>query len=184
MVGDSGEAFYEHGFSNHSGPNYDEVARSFALLKPPKDLATKYTGVYDKPISHIDIVPGVLQMLNMQPPNTFQGISPFAQDSTERPIFLMAHQFYIQRGVVLWPYKFLENRGKKKYLYELYNLETDPDEKSNILDGNVEVGKKLHSILQIWKTAQASYYDVDKNYTTYDPPKYSSVESMKNLIVK
>jgi hypothetical protein len=29
VLGDNGEAFYEHGFGNHSGPMYDEVVRTF-----------------------------------------------------------------------------------------------------------------------------------------------------------
>jgi arylsulfatase A-like enzyme len=35
VLGDNGEAFYEHGFGNHSGPMYDEVVRTLAFMKLP-----------------------------------------------------------------------------------------------------------------------------------------------------
>jgi hypothetical protein len=36
ILGDSGEAFYEHGFGNHSGPMYEEVVRTLGLIKLPR----------------------------------------------------------------------------------------------------------------------------------------------------
>ncbi len=64
VIGDSGEAFYEHGVANHSGPMFEEVMRTVSLARVPANIKSSIKRI-TTPISHIDIGPWVLSQLDM-----------------------------------------------------------------------------------------------------------------------
>lgn len=171
IVGDSGEAFYEHGFGNHSGPMYDEVMRTLTIVKPAKDVSENKIGVFENSISHIDILPTVMDMVGIQAPETFQGISIFSEQHPHRKIYMYTNAMVHQYGLIDWPWKMLKTEYPKKKV-ELYNLETDINEKENLINKNKNIGKELQLILERWKLSQLTYFKYPINYKYHYPPKY------------
>ncbi len=166
IIGDNGEAFYEHGFGNHSGPMYDEAVRTFTLIKPPKGFITYPVG---NPISHIDILPGVLDLMNIPIPNSFQGFSPF-KTNLKRKVYLHANAIVHQDGIIEWPWKLLVNYQPVKEA-ELYNLEIDPFEKRNLYNSYEKKANELFDKLMNWRNTQLIYYKNPEYYLIYEPPQ-------------
>jgi hypothetical protein len=78
------------------------------------------------PVSHIDLISGLLDVLNVPQPYSFQGISPFKQK--RKDIYLYADAMGRYDGIIRWPWKLLRSYPGEEL--ELYNLDTDPREKS------------------------------------------------------
>ena len=168
IIGDSGEAFYEHDFGNHSGPMYEEVVRTFCLMKPPKGKDSK---IVEKPINLIDIFPGLLNLMGASGPNCFQGVSPFDERKKRSSIYLHSNAIIQQDGLVKWPWKLLSNIYPIKYL-ELYNLENDPNEKINQYLNKQKIAIQMQNELLRWRKIQVEYYSNPEYYQNYCPPKY------------
>ncbi len=169
VVGDSGEAFQEHGFGNHSGPMYDEAMRTFALIKLPKSLTGRGPrGVYEAPISHLDIAATIVDLLGMKIPGSFQGRSILSA-APRGPLFMHTNAIVQQRGIVKWPMKYL-------YTYlpyrrrELYDLSRDPAEKQNLIGRQPAVGDALGKELDAWLSRHLLYYSSSTYYSNFDPP--------------
>ncbi len=165
IVGDSGEAFYEHGFANHSGPMYDEEMRTFCLIKPPKGTVNAH--VVQKPISHIDIFPALLDLMKLPSPYSFQGISPFS--GHRKFIYMHSNALIQQDGIIQWPWKLLLTYYPHRV--ELFNMENDPLEKHNQYWEKPEKATPLRLQLIQWRSRQLSYYNSPELYKNYFPPK-------------
>ncbi len=164
ILGDSGEAFYEHGFANHSGPMYDEEMRTFCLIKPPKGTASA-TSV-SQPISHIDIFPALLDMMKVPAPKSFQGISPFS--GNRRFVYMDSNALIQQDGIIQWPWKLLLTWYP--HGIELFNMEKDPLEQHNLYWNNKKMADTLHNQLMKWRSRQLTYYNLPELYKNYWPP--------------
>ena len=168
IIGDSGEAFYEHGFGNHSGPMYDEVMRTFCLMKPPKG---KDSTIVEKPINLIDIFPGLLTLMGVSEPNCFQGVSPFDETKERNAVYLHSNAIVQQDGIVKWPWKLLLNYHPFRY-FELYNLENDPEEKINKYSDRLDIANEIYKSLKKWRQIQIEFHSNKKYYENYCPPKF------------
>jgi arylsulfatase A-like enzyme len=165
VVGDHGEAFYEHGYPNHAGFMHEEVIQSFAMLKLP---GSEKVGTIDYPISHIDLLSGVLDWLQIPQPYSFQGISPFKQKREN--VYLHSNAMEMQDGIITWPWKLLVDL--KRGNTELYNLENDPQEKTNMGSTEKSIAGHLMQKLELWRNAQLTYYDRSDIYSSYYPPQF------------
>jgi arylsulfatase A-like enzyme len=166
IIGDSGEAFYEHDFGNHSGPMYDEVMRTFCIIKTPHSK-NKY--IENRPISHIDLMPILLDLMEIPKPFEFQGISIIKSDE-QRPVFMYSDAFVEQDGMICWPYKFLLTRRPIPKI-ELYNLEKDPEEKNNLSVEEKDLMLDMAQPLRKWRKMQLSYYSNNNFYLNFYPPQ-------------
>jgi len=147
---------------------YDEVVRTFCLMKPPQG---KDSTIVEKPINLIDIFPGLVNLMGVSEPNCFQGVSPFDETKERNAIYLHSNAIVQQDGIVKWPWKLLSNIYPIKY-FELYNLENDPDEKINQYLNNQKIGIQMQNELLQWRNIQIEYYSNPENYENYCPPKY------------
>ncbi len=166
VLGDSGEAFYEHGYSNHSGPMYDEAVRTLLLVKAPQQRRGE---LHPHPVSHIDVVPAVLDLLGLPASPSFQGLSPFSV-TAKRPIYMHSNAIVTQHGVVHWPWKFLETVYPQRR-EELFNLAADPGERRNVVAEQRAAARQLRGNLALWKLKQISYYRQPDYHQHYWPPK-------------
>lgn len=178
IVGDHGEAFYEHGFANHSGPLYDNVARSFAWVKFPKG-DPRNGHHFSDPISHIDLIPLAVATAGLPPWPGFQGIDPWRR-TEDMPIFLAANALVWQIGVVRWPWKLLIETFPKHHS-ELYRLDSDPAEHRNLFVEMPTKAKRLTNVLEEWRSCQIDYYDSAPLYTAFDPPHYGVLTTQEEL---
>ena len=166
IIGDSGEAFYEHGFANHSGTMYDEIIRTFTLIKPPGGITAS---IIEKPISHIDLFPTLLDLMKLQIPDSFQGYSVFT-DIDQRHVFFHNNSFIWQDGIVKWPWKLLKTYHPFNERI-MFNLENDPEEINDIVSEHKEKADELESMIDFWHSAQLEYYQKPEYYIKYNPPR-------------
>ena len=156
VIGDNGEAFYEHGFGNHSGPMYEEVVRTLAFMKPPKSTGLP-GGNVTRAVSHIDIAASIPGMVGIERPWSFQGRSVFDPGCSERPVFMYSNAIVRQYGIVSGPWKYLMTEFPAAR-QELYNLANDPLERVNTVDENSGQAASLQKSLSQWISMQRTYY--------------------------
>jgi arylsulfatase A-like enzyme len=168
IVGDSGEAFHEHGFGNHSGPMYDEVMRTFVMVKPPKTSALPRE-TFQEAVSHLDITATIPDILGMPIPASFQG-RPVFKPGAAGPVFMHSNALVKQNGLVHWPWKLL----KTYYPFEkteLYDLARDPGETRNLAESESGNAARLSGQLDLWINRHLLYYSAPEYYRRYNPPK-------------
>lgn len=141
LVSDHGEAFYQHRRNYlHSIYLYDENVHTVAMIINPVIFPKKIQ--YNHVTSHLDIGPTILDFTgtpygNLNP----EGISLFTYAARQAVFFTSFSIPYW--GCRVDKYKYILNR--RYNTEELYNLETDPDEKNNIAETNPDICKKLNT---------------------------------------
>jgi N-acetylglucosamine-6-sulfatase len=161
-VSDNGMLMGEHGEFNMKRWAYDPVLRIPMLIRYPK-LISKGS-IFEQMILNIDIAPTLLEIANVKPlePMDGQSIIPLLKNRNEpwRKAFL-AEYFLEKVAPRIRPWQAVRTDKWKYIKYtedgipsELYNLETDPDEKHNLIthkDAVVSLKameKKLEELLQ------------------------------------
>ncbi|MCL4207451.1 MAG: sulfatase-like hydrolase/transferase [Pirellulaceae bacterium] len=180
VTGDTGQAFLEHGYSNHGGPLYNEVLRTPCWILLPECLAA-HRGVYDFVTSHINIAPTLISLLNLPEYQGFQGRSLFRDGAfgcPGTPHYMAVHSpLATQYGVVLDTHKLLYQPLVGQI--ELYNLAEDPEERRNLYDRNHLIGRQLEGLLRAHLAFQLDYY-TSKSLVSLDffPPRLPILEDL------
>ncbi len=172
VAGDNGEAFYEHGFGNHSGPMYEECVRTLVVMKLPRGINV---AAPEHPVNLIDLVPGIMDLLGVVPPRDFQGVSPFLKPHPRPEVFLHSYGFVLQDGMVAWPWKVLLTRWPEEKR-ELYHLEMDPEESNNLWEKYPEVIQALVPRLTRFREEQLSYWLHQDNWGSFFPPRFTAAD--------
>lgn len=168
ITSDHGEAFGEHNLIGHSVSVYQSQVDVPLIIKFP---ASKLGEQVDETVSHVDIFPTILDMLDHEVPQQLHGRSllkprgdsagyvvtesyPNAQsmkwaaryDRTERAIFA--------KGLKL----IRSSNGER----ELYSLEKDPNEQVDRIDDMQAEASVLEGLLDLWLTeTKAHQRDVE-----------------------
>ncbi len=134
LTGDHGEAFREHGQIAHGSSLHNEVIRVPMIVWEPGQATGRRSLV---PVSTVDIVPTALDYAGAAAGET-SGFSLRAairgEEVAPRAIFAQ-NRFYGTdlTALIRWPLKLLQNHDKAGRW--LYDLEADPGETTNLLDG-------------------------------------------------
>lgn len=133
---------------------YEESALTPLSLRLP---GGKRAGLASNaPNSHIDVFPTLCELANIQIPDTVSGHSLCPQiegtaSSQERPVFIQSDGNGSlekwSRGVVLGSKKLIVDGFKDEMFFELYDLETDPLEATNLAFEATEDTGQLLDIL-------------------------------------
>lgn len=175
VVGDNGEAFYEHGFGNHSGPMYEEVVRTLAFIKLPGSAGVERPEL-NRPVSHIDIAATIADVAQLPRPWSFQGRSILSADCRDRPVFMYANALVRQYGIISGPWKYLLTEFPTAS-EELYHLGDDPTESTNLLEsGHRAQSDQLATSLRHWTGLQRRYYS-EQGYLSKYPPDFCSTDN-------
>lgn len=131
LTADHGEAFMDHGMVWHeSFQLYEELTRVPLVWWGPGVLA----GRIQDAVMHIDIVPTLLSLCGLTPTREMQGrslVPLLAGDSLEpRPVFSETRDWGDVRAVSSDGTKLIVDREARAL--ELYDLEADPAERTNI----------------------------------------------------
>ncbi|WP_266081604.1 sulfatase-like hydrolase/transferase [Haladaptatus caseinilyticus] len=89
VLGDHGEAYYEHDHIFHGSCPHDEVLSVPLIIKPPKEFTQRGMEVTE-PVSLIDVCPTILDIVGIDPQvDHMQGqkIPPFGNTETDRCVF-------------------------------------------------------------------------------------------------
>ena len=165
VTGDTGQAFFEHGFAGHANELYDELVRVpliFSGWSVPK-LASNISA------QHIDIAPTILGLAGLPAHPAFQGIDLFSAVTANRPRFLVVQTpLAYQYGIVRSGWKLLYDARTKTE--KLFDLGSDPGEMENLIDTEADRAGRLRRTLDLWRAAQLDYYSsVALGATTYPP---------------
>lgn len=158
ITSDHGEMFFERGLVTH-GKTLNEVeARVPIILSWPKQIQPE---VREEPVSHLDIMPSVFDVMDLPPHPSWQGrsfVEPDPDGVGQHAIFLNIQGLRFADAVVCWPWKLIvERTNKKRYLY---NLERDPDERENLVQQHLEIEARLDDTLSQQLLAQLDYHSV------------------------
>lgn len=137
-----GQEFGEHGVYGHT-TLYEGNARVPFILSVPRVTAHTYT----YPVSGVDIMPTLLDLVGIQTDAIFDGksIAPLLNGKTMKPRLIIAEQDEGARRTIRkgkWKV-FIKMSGATFIPYELYDTEYDPNESINLLASNIDIANTL-----------------------------------------
>lgn len=165
ITSDHGEAFWEHALLGHGGTLYQEVIQVPLIVKLPPSLQLK---VKNESINLVDIMPSILHLSNITPPEQTLGRSFWEGKET-----LLGEKKVLSSDVPP-DYSYSElGRGARlkalitpewKYIYDyknkteqLYDVTLDPIEQNNLADERREQCNRLNKKLSSWVSQSKKY---------------------------
>lgn len=148
ITSDHGEEFREHGRFIHT-QLYDEIARIPLVFRLPG--SAKAGGASSEVVKLVDVMPTILDLVGVPPEDEVEGrsIRPLMQGQALEPVpvFLTSATAL---AVVDWPWKMVHFGNRS----ELYNLELDPLEKTDVLAARRSDAARLRAMLSRWKRSE------------------------------
>ncbi len=167
VTGDTGQAFYEHGFASHASYIYNEVMKVPLIIYDPDGVGEEDP----RPAQHVDVPPTLLSMLGLPEHPSFQGLDLTTPEPvSDRSRYLMVQTGVVQFAIVRNGYKLIHTPRKEQF--ELYDLNKDPGERTNLSSHRPELAQNLMDRLQRWVLLQLDYYETSRHYATSYPPRY------------
>jgi lipoteichoic acid synthase len=156
ITGDHGEAFGDphDQVVGHGSALYEENIRVPLIFWNPRLFPTGQRS--GRPGGHIDINPTLAHILNIDPPDTWQGASLLSNDHPGR-VYSIASGVDYQLGVTDARFKyFVDIDGG----YErLYDLKTDPREQTDVAAQHPEVANEFRNRLAALVQDQQHYFN-------------------------
>jgi arylsulfatase A-like enzyme len=146
VAADHGEEFLDHGRFGHSFTLFEEVIRVPLLLRLPGGEAGGQA--VDAPVSLVDLLPTVLDVLELPVPAQLQGTSllPLMRGRRSAPAAIVAS---LARFPALQSRSIRSGRWKYVHRYAeprehmLFDLEADPQERNNLIDSRPTKAREL-----------------------------------------
>ena len=158
LTADHGEAFAEHGMSWHGVELWEELVRVPWLFRvpgvSPRHIAT--------PRSQVDLAPTLCELLGItapasDAPDAFSGQSLAGElrgaEASPRPVYIELPEGpynSLRRSVIDGGWKLTE-RGARRF--ELYDLTTDPGERSNLAATRPEQLARMRGVMEEVRSA-------------------------------
>jgi arylsulfatase A-like enzyme len=158
ITSDHGEFFYEHQQVTHGKTLFETTARVLLYLHWPGKIEP---ATLDRPVSHLDVLPTLADLLDVPPHPSFQGRSFLAEDAKlQKPgIFMSIQSFNHADAVVCWPWKLVINKRRKRDDWiALYHLAADPEERRNLAGSRQEVSEPLQALVTDFIRAQVRFH--------------------------
>ena len=156
VTADHGEGLGEHGELTHTLFAYDTTLRVPLIIAGPGIAPA----VRDVPVSHVDLLPTVLDLLALDPPAGLAGRSLRMELSANTPVPLiyfealnanLTRNWAPLTGIVANRWKFIDLP-----IPELYDLQADPDEMTNVFAQQAAQAGRMQTDLAPLKTFGAS----------------------------
>lgn len=156
ITADHGESLGEHQIMGHAFSMYEPEIAVPMLVKMPN---SSRTGAIDYGVQHPDIMPTVLEVLELPPHTGVQGISMLNPSNRD----LVACEYIFTQHVKRWKrYDYVQHalyRDGMKYIEydsrtnppELYNIQDDPSELVNLIASQPDVARELKAGLDRWR---------------------------------
>ncbi len=164
FVADHGEMFREHDLVTHARSLYEGEARVPILFHWPAGLSP---GIVETPVSTLDILPTILDLMEVPPHPAMQGESvlsdraipgaALSRANPERPaVFLNIQGWKHLEAVVCFPYKTIYDPVADTS--QLFDLSSDPDELTDLTTSLPAISRGLLDVLHAQIRAQLEYY--------------------------
>ncbi|MCF6176993.1 MAG: sulfatase-like hydrolase/transferase [Victivallaceae bacterium] len=156
---DHGDPFCSHGMNTKGPTMYEEITHIPLIIRKPE--GTDQGQVDNALVSHLDLLPGMLELAGLDIPPFLDGRSIAPRligqyDGSEREIMIefnryeVDHDFTGFQPIRCWmsgDYKLVINLLSDKD--ELYNLKDDPAEMDNLIDNpkHTEIRNRMHASL-------------------------------------
>jgi arylsulfatase A-like enzyme len=159
FTSDHGDAFGEHGRYMHDCTLYNDMVRvPMAITGPGVKPARVPT-----PVSIMDIMPTLAAFAGIMPDRNWKGLNLLPQLTGELPWEEVARPHFFGgtgwrvfpehlQAVVAWPWKLI--RGTDTGAVELYHLDEDPFEQTDVASENSDVADMLTEILGKWNESE------------------------------
>lgn len=181
ITADHGEGFFEHGILGHTFSLYQETIRIPLIVKLP--YSTK-KGTINNQVNLIDIMPSILQTLNINPPEHIAGKSFWEKKGLLfwiKKVFFKKNKLdytFSEKGsnarTVMTPeWKYIYNYGTEKE--QLYNIKSDPLELDNLVDKNTKQRNQLKKQLFHW-VSNATKYPVKEQHRGFTQEEKEKLE--------
>jgi arylsulfatase len=155
FVSDHGEEFVDHGRGGHGTQLYNETVKVPMLLKLPGGEHAGAT--VDTPVSLIDVLATTLTLLDEEPDANLEStdlLATLGRSARPRPLYFDLNlvsgpqfQLHVSRGVLFGRFKYLEEILPEPGRY-LYDLQTDPGERSNLVETEPDLVQELSLLLR------------------------------------
>lgn len=156
ITADHGELFGEQGIVTHGRTLREGELRVPLLLHWPRKLVPRDV---DEPVSHMDILPTVLELVGVPPHPAFQGTS-FARlrhhREENRAIFFNIQGQRLVDGVLCWPWKLVAPRSSPQVA--LFDLAADPRERKDLAADEPFVAARMSELLLDHVRAQIGFH--------------------------
>ncbi len=131
VTADHGEEFFEHGAKGHRNNLYDESLRVPLVVTGVAALGKR--GLFEDPVSLVDVVPTLERSLDVPPSEEIQGIdlAGIANGEVERA-GVAAELHRVKRAFVASRWKLLVDQESGRE--EIYALDSDPGEANDLRD--------------------------------------------------
>ncbi len=169
LAGDHGEGFGEKGEAGHGVFLYEETMRVPLILYAGKRLPARK--VVGGRVRLVDLLPTILDMLKIPIPDKVQGESLLPYVGKKRPKQLPNYMetYFPQEnygwsrlvGLIDGPWKYIEAPRE-----ELYNLDKDPSESTNLATTETRVIANLRAELKKYLKIYASPFSAEKRKIT------------------
>ena len=159
VTGDHGETLLERpGITGHRGKFYDEVLHVPLVIKLPGNRLAGRS--FESLVQTLDLMPTLLELAGIEVPVGLHGVSlvPLLQGDPTGPRDVVFAELLIDLKKYGGPVATLRtdrwklirrNNGQD----ELYDLQTDPEERTNLIHDQPEVAARLASRIQDWQEA-------------------------------
>ena len=145
IFSDNGEEFGEHGSTSHATTLYQEQVHVPLIIRGPG----LEPGRVDEFVSLADLLPTVLDILGIEPPEGARGTSLLITESENtppEPVFLENPKHQVRKlAVLFYPWKLIFDYQFNTF--ELYDIENDPGELKNIFDEHPVETDRLKDLL-------------------------------------
>ncbi|MBL9025545.1 MAG: sulfatase-like hydrolase/transferase [Myxococcales bacterium] len=154
ITADHGELFFEHDLVTHGRTLFDGESRVPLLVHYPAALEPRDDFT---PVSTLDVLPTVVDLMGAPPHPAFQGESFRDTEASERSgVFLNIQGWKHYEGVVCGRYKLVFDPDSRES--ELYDLIADPNEERNLAFSRPELAAALRDTLRAQMEAQEAYH--------------------------
>ncbi len=151
VTGDHGEGLGEHGETTHAVLSYDSTLRVGLIIKPPGTTGIA-PRVVQEPVSHVDILPTLGDILEVDLPDNLHGRSlvraMLGQNSKQRPAYFENSLPYFSFG---WESVWGIRHQGWKYIHaphrELYRVAEDPQERFNLIQKEEDQSRVMETML-------------------------------------
>lgn len=154
VTADHGEVFGEHGLFGHAFRLYEPEIAVPMLVKLP---FSGRKGEVDHGVQHVDIMPTALEILGLPIPEAVQGQSMLAP--SDRALVAEEYVFpklagpwpqfnHVQHAIYYGTLKYIENSDGKQ---ELFDLEQDPGEQTDLAELREDDTQALAAMLDNWR---------------------------------